>query len=156
MAIVNHVFRDKTEATTPPTVDHVTPIEGGILARHDDVADDVQYCPYILIRSDATGGTYTEKWRIQAPDRSAIDSLELVPRHTLTANETELVFLPVRSAAIQTTITYNLGNKPDPTDAEIIAAFSNFVGSVPSRFSAKVARSVFNSDVAGLHIQAEF
>ena len=156
MAIVWHVFRDKTEENNPPAVNGVNPIEGGIVARHDDTADTVRYCFYVLLRSGSSGGQYDDDWRVQNAAKTQIlaPAINLTP--TLAANRTEMVLIPPTGASTSSFQDLELGNIPDPTDQNLIGAVSAFGASVSARFPAAITRSAFNALVNGAHIQAEF
>ena len=159
MAIVWHVLRDKTEAVNPPTVDGVMPIEGGILARHDDVTDMVRYSFYILIRAGAAAGTYAEAWRVQEPDGSALQVRQAFNiNEAVVANTTEMLLIAPATAVNATGAarSVSIGNVADPSDAQLIAGVSGFSSAIANQFSREVTRTVFNSDVEGSHIQAEF
>lgn len=157
MAIVWHAQRDTSEATAPPTIGGVTPIEGGVLLRHDDVADNVWYCFYILVRKPTSGaGVYRERWRVQAADRSAIDAGPYDVNETIGSNSTELLLLPPATATDKSVRDLPLGNLAAPTDAQLIGQVNGWSTAIRNNFSPVVTRAVYNSDVAGAHGQAEF
>ena len=158
MAINWHVFRDATEANTPPTVDGVTALEGGILARHDDVTDNVNHCFYIMVRKNSSGaGTYVERWRVLNNAKNATDAGPFSISETVTGNTTELLLLSPQTSTSRTAYrSLNLGNVSNPTDSQVIAAVSGWSSAIQNNFGRTITRAVFNSDVNGVYIQAEF
>ena len=157
MAIVWRAFRDLSEATVPPTVQGVAPIEGGMLVRHDDIADTVNHCAYILLRRTIAGnGSYSEQWRVLSPDKSAVDAGPFTVAETVNTNTTELILLPPKTAVSSAHRSYNLGNKANPLASELIALVSGWDVNTRNRFGRVITRAVYNSDVAGSYIQANF
>ena len=156
MAIVWHVFRDKTEATTPPAVNGVSPIEGGVLVRHDDVADTVRYCFYILLRSGFSAGRYEERWRVQNAALNQSLSSPVSVSAQVAGTNTDLLLLPPVGTTTATPQDISLGDHADPTDAQIIAGVSGFGSSVAGRFAAATPRTTFNTNIASPRLQAEF
>lgn len=158
MAIVWHVFRDKTEPNPgPPAVGGVSPIEGGVLARHDDVTDNVNHCFYIIVRKpDAGAGVYQENWRVQNAAKNAVDAGPYAVNETIPGTSSELLLLPPATAQDRSVRDLPLGNLTDPTDAQIIAQVSAWSAAIQNNFGRQITRATFNSDVAGPHIQAEF
>lgn len=159
MAIVWHVFRDKTEANPgPPAVNGVSPIEGGLLARHDDVTDNVNHCFYIILGKPTSGaGVYTENWRVQNSGKTAVDGGPYAVNETVPGQRVELILLPPATAQDKSPRDLLFGSGiTDPSEAQIIAMVSGWSTAIQNNFGRTVTRAVFNSDVANPHIQAEF
>lgn len=158
MAITWHVQRDKSEASTPPTVNAQTPIEGGIIVRLDTDTDMVDYCYYIAVRGDVgASGQYTEKWRVQNIFRNQPLSPAFDVAVTVASNRTDVVLLPPTGAGTGSTQDIEI-ESPDPTDVEILSTVrsgDDFIGaSVEARFRT-VTRDAFNLSVP-VSIEAEF
>lgn len=108
MAVHWFVFRDDTEAFTPPTIDGCTPIAGMNIVRWDDaVADNANGSIWtacaILVSGGASGGTYKENYRIRTRDRSrGLSSSPLAVSAVIAAADAELVILPFLGATSQT------------------------------------------------------
>lgn len=147
MAIEWSFARDKTEQATPRTVDDCTPIEGGIMRRFDTDDNMYQYCWYLLVRAGSTGGTYTGRWQVLSPNRTADQTAEEMFSEAIPANNTDLILLPPISASSDDVLVIGMGNVPDPSDAQLQNQVSGWAGNVQSRFSPKVTGAVFNSDV---------
>ena len=162
MALNRYVVRDKTEAVTPPTVNQITPVEGGVILVWDDAttganADTVRYTFYIILRRDVAGAAaYTEGWDVQSLDGSAIATGQVINvNENVGAMSTELILLPPRTATAHSNHqAFDMGDiAPDAiTDANIMDEVLNSDGSflsvaVGNRFSPPVARSIFRTDV---------
>lgn len=158
MAIVWHTFRDKMEPNPgPPTVNGQTPIEGGVLVRHDDSADTVRYCFYILVRGAlGAAGQYIEDWRVMNAAKN--QSLAAPNRITVTvpANNTDLILIPPVGAGTGSEQDISLGNVADPSDAQLVAAVSAFSASIAARFSASGDRATAVAAITGYNLQAQF
>lgn len=163
MAINWAVFRQKMETNNPPAVAGVSPIEGGIITRHDDSDDMVRYCFYILIRAGNALGRYQESWRVQNAAKTALQVRQAFAiDETVLANNTEMLLLAPATATAATSAARSIaiGAPADPSDAQLLAGirsgddFSSVA--VGNSFSRNVTRAVFNSDVGGSIAQAEF
>ena len=158
MAIHRYVVRDKTEAVTPPTVDSVTPIEGGVILVWNDATDMVRYLFYIILRNATNAsGTYEEGWDVLAATGGAVATGgTLNISEVVLGNGTDLILIPPRTAQSHTSVGAGipLGNlAPDAiTDNHILNAVLNMDGTfkgaaIGNEFSPDVTRTVFRSDV---------
>ena len=157
MAIGWIVFSDRVTRAPAPTINDQTPIQGGVLVRYDDVSDRIRYCFYILVRGSITAsGQYIENWQVVNQDKDKV----LAPPNAITvvvpASITDLILIPPSGASTSSEQDISLGDNPAPSYAQIVAAVSGFSASVAARFSPDTTRDVFNRDVAGQIIQAEF
>ena len=163
MAINWATWRQEMEINTPPTVDEITPFEGGIITRHDDQTDMVRYTFYVLIKNaGASLGTYVENWRVQNADRTALQNRQAfaVNERVLAGNTEMLLLTPGTGVGHASYRAIDLGKPAAITQGVLLAVIhqgDNFISTaIENEFSAAVTRAVFVSDVAGSRAQAEF
>ena len=152
MAIVWSFTRDKMEEATPRTVNNITPIEGGIMRRYDDVEDEIRYTFYILIRSGGQAGTYNALWEVRAANETDKQTGELTIAENVPANGTDLILLPPRTASGHANYhAIALGNVADPSDAVLQNQVAGWSAQIQAEFSPVVTPAVYNSEVNGSH-----
>ena len=165
MAINWQVWRQPMEINTPPTIDSVTPFEGGIVTRHDDSSDKLRYTFYVLVNKAGAGaGTYVETWQVQNPNKTALQNRQAFNvNEAVPSGHTEMLLLTPGTAVGHANYrSVSIGAvAPDAvTDAQILAGLrsgDNFPSTaIDNEFAAEITRAVFVSEVSGSIFQAEF
>ena len=147
MAIHKRFERATMEIQTPPTIDGVTPEEGILVTRYDDVANTVEYFWLLNALANADGGTYKENWWVQNKAQNASYSAQHAVAVPALANERVMVVIPPVAATAQTTRGFVVAANTDAALEAVLFSGDNWSSNVYSQRARTLTLAQFEAGI---------